>query len=300
MNPQKIFFSVCHSESGARLRKEIEAIVKKIGVIHPDLAFSAVFGKRYEEDEWQARVSELIQECAGFVCVVGEDTKDSTNISWEIKTAFLHRKPVIVAKADPSHCLPEEWSHLAFVPLESAALEVALLSALLPSSILNRNVDLRDAHSQQALLSQYTIMVESWESLVNRRQNVNSFYSAVIAVMLGGIGACLGHFQEMGRASAIVGVAISILGIFLSVVWRQMLTSYGTASRAKSDIVISLEQHLPARVFELEWKVMEMRKYSPTTKKDARIAEFFTIAFLLSLLLAIAMVFQLVPVIQNP
>ncbi len=213
MKSPNIFFSYSFSDKEQDVRDRIDNFVKEMRDKHPELPFNPVFGDRHSSDRWQDEVASDIQSCDGFVCVVSKGTQGNANVDWEIKTAVLHRKPLVVTRISKSHQVPSTCKELdlTVVPFKTAELSVAMLQSLLPSAVLNQHADLTEPFSSQALLSQYSIIVGSWEALVNRRQNVNSFYSAVIAAILGGVGACFIHYKDIGEYAAIGGGATVIV-----------------------------------------------------------------------------------------
>lgn len=286
MSAPKVFFS-CRF----RDRPAVDDIVAAMRDYYPNLPFEPILGNMAASADWQKDVATAIQSSEGFVCVVGEKTCDSAHVDWEIKEARICQKPVILVKLEDNYALPEvaeKWAEkhkmkaISPAPIE---LGVALIKVLLPHAILKPDIDLKKEDSLQALLAQYTMIVTSWESLINRRQNVNTIYSTIMAAILGGIGAFAGSYEKVGIPAVVGGALLAVVGGFMSYIWRQMLDSYGTASRAKSDIVDALEFHLPAQLFKQEWQIMEMRKYVSTTENDARTAKVFGLSFIVIFIL---------------
>jgi len=124
----------------------------------------------------------------------------------------------------------------------------------------------------QVLLEQYKLFVGTSESLISRRQNVNTFFLSVNSIILTASGLLLrnGEPGALGY-SALIGLGIG--GILLCFVWRRLITSFQQLSKGKFDVIHALEQRLPARIFELEWVVLgkgkDSNKYIPFTKTES-------------------------------
>lgn len=125
----------------------------------------------------------------------------------------------------------------------------------------------------QILMAQYKLFVETSESLISRRQNVNTFFLSVNSVFLTAAGLLLRNGEpDILPYGALIGLGFG--GVLLCFVWRKLITSFQQLSRGKFHVIHALEQRLPARIFELEWAVLskgeEPDKYIPFTKIESR------------------------------
>lgn len=290
MHAPKVFFSHRHAEvpdgGGKWIRDKVLEEVNAFKDDDGKLLFQPVFGGRHAPALWKEQVSDLIRSCDLFVCVLDAGAAANENIVWEIDEARQHDKTIILAEIQDSCQIPASCARegLKPVPMKPSS----LLGALLPHLMLNRGVRLGSDTTRGELMAQYSVMTGSWEALINRRQNVNSFYSAVIATMLGGIGGCIINVKDLGDVTPLAVGILSLLGCYLSRVWEETIKSYGIASRAKSDVVSALETHLPAQLFDYEWKVMCIRRYLSTTQKDERVARYFSNIFKAGVALSLA------------
>ncbi len=301
MNIPKVFFSCRFSD-----RENVEKMVAALLEQYPNLPLEPVLGDIVASNEWRQEVESSIQKSEGFVCVIGKETWESPHVGWEIKRAHAHQKPIVLVKLNNEYRLPEEAKPLVemlklkLISPAPVELALALINVLLPQAILKPSVDLKNEGSLSAFLAQYTTIVTSWESLISRRQQVNTVYSTIMAAVLGGIGAFAGSYDKTGIFAVIGGAVLAAIGGVMSYIWHRMLNSYGIASGAKSNMVDAMEAHLPSPLFKIEWQVMDMRKYVSTNESDARTAKFFGISFtvLSFLLLALAVwlkVYDLLP-----
>lgn len=122
------------------------------------------------------------------------------------------------------------------------------------------------------LLEQYKIFVGTSESLVSRRQQVNTFFLSVNSIILATVGLVM-------RENTVDNIAVPLLvilgtsGIALCVAWGRMIKSFGQLNRRKFDVIHALERKLPARVFVAEWVALGRGKdplrYKPFTKTES-------------------------------
>jgi hypothetical protein len=139
----------------------------------------------------------------------------------------------------------------------------------------------RGAPTPEVIWNQYNLMVQSWEALISRRQTVNTLYVSANAALLAGVGILASSADKAGIISASTGAALlALFGAALSFNWRRTVVSYGTLSRAKSKVIAALEAHMPAQLFDAEWRVLEAKRYKSTTETDGQTALFFMLLFL--------------------
>jgi hypothetical protein len=132
------------------------------------------------------------------------------------------------------------------------------------------------------LLEEYKLFVETSERLVTRRQTVNTFFLSVNVLLLSAVGLVVKEFIMMPIALTAV-IAIGIAGILLCIAWRRLVHSYRQLNTGKFVLIQSLEKHLPAALFEAEWKALgegkDKRKYTPFTKTEAAIPLVFMVIY---------------------
>jgi hypothetical protein len=167
-------------------------------------------------------------------------------------------------------------------PRHAPTLAASLSTILIQRAVFNSSEDV------QSVLAQYSIMVQSWESLINRRQGVNQLYLSAVAALTTAIGALIGLSTNLeGQNIALASMILTSLGALLCWNWWRTISSYGTLSQAKSKVISAMEQVLPVRLFDAEWKVLQRKLYKSTTETDKRtIAVFlclFAAVFLISL-----------------
>ena len=151
--------------------------------------------------------------------------------------------------------------------------------AELESSLFPEELDLKDEISRSQLLEQYRIFVQSSETLVGRRQTVNTFFLSINSLLL----AAISVFASEGRMTEpfveLVVLALTIAGAVLSYSWWRLVRSYRQLNAGKFKVIHLLEKHLPAAMFKAEWEALgsgtDKSKYSPFTTAESRIPYIF-------------------------
>lgn len=138
------------------------------------------------------------------------------------------------AALDTKHGLPD---HLEF------------MEVLFPSGLPKT-----EAQSKE-VLDLYKIMVGSSESLVQRRQAVNTFFLTINGALLTASGLIVQSSQneQMGAW----GVAVlAVAGLILCGAWRSLITSFGQLNRGKFKVINTIERHLKSAIYAAEWEAL--------------------------------------------
>ena len=113
-----------------------------------------------------------------------------------------------------------------------------------------------DERTQQSLLDQYRLLVESSERVVARRQTANTFFLSINSALLVVAGVLFREGDLISLVGGIVGAGLSVIGFSICLAWWHMVTSSSQLNRAKFRIIHLLEEHLPAAVFTAEWDAL--------------------------------------------
>lgn len=123
----------------------------------------------------------------------------------------------------------------------------------------------------EALLAQYRLFVETSESLVTRRQGVNTFFLSVNSLLVATAGLLL-RDGSLNELESFALICLSFGGCLLCFVWRRLITSFRQLSRGKFDVIHAIERRLPARMFTAEWVALgrgtDPEKYRPFTRTE--------------------------------
>lgn len=280
----KLFFS------NRRVDQErVDELQATLRNLLPNLPFKDVSKDVPDSVDWKSHASPLIEECDALICVAGGDTHLSEPVDWEIREAYRLGKPLVITRLSPDHVSPPSCDQLNISPTDWNAAGVAgQIGELLVSRALFLQHNWKNGNPDAGTIwNQYNLMVQSWESLITRRQTVNTLYISATAALLAGVGALISSYDKTGLVPGAVATAIlSLLGVALSFNWRRTIISYGVLSRAKSKVIAALEAYMPAQLFDAEWRVLEAKRYKSTTDTDKQTALFFLLLFVAVALVA--------------
>jgi len=140
--------------------------------------------------------------------------------------------------------------------------------------LINETYNKRDSNQ---LLRQYELFVKSSEEVSCNRMKSNNFY----------LGANIALFTVAGYLSIlskpIVGILLSLMGIFLCASWGSNLASYKRLNHAKFKVIHELEIYLPAKLFTKEDEYLN--GYYTLTKLEKYIPYFFILLYLIIILI---------------
>lgn len=143
------------------------------------------------------------------------------------------------------------------VAIQRVAVERGLKTGSHPSlrEILFPSGPPSEAHDVQQTLDLYKIMVQSSESLVDRRQGVNTFFLTMNGALLTASGLVVQ--SSGGNHLGVVGIAVLAgAGAILCGAWRSLITSFGQLNRGKFQVINTIERHLKAAIYAAEWEAL--------------------------------------------
>jgi hypothetical protein len=115
------------------------------------------------------------------------------------------------------------------------------------------------------------MMVASSESLVSRRQGVNTFFLTINGAILTAAGLLLNNGKDP-RLQATGLMVLTITGVILSFAWRSLIISFGQLNKGKFVVINRLEELFPAAIYFAEWKALgegrEPKKYRTFTSRE--------------------------------
>jgi hypothetical protein len=121
------------------------------------------------------------------------------------------------------------------------------------------------------LLELYKIMVASSESLVTRRQGVNTFFLTINGAALTATGLILSN-QGSARLQAAGIFVLTVTGGILALAWRSLIVSFGQLNTGKFAVINRIEGLFPASIYLAEWKALgegkAPKKYRTFTSRE--------------------------------
>ena len=119
-------------------------------------------------------------------------------------------------------------------------------------SLIHQNERCYGDSFRSDLLEQYKLYVQSAEN-VSARRVASSRYLLTLNVAL----AALYGLQSAGFGQSYWMLAISVIGILVSVLWYLIIKSHSDLNRVKFDVIHEFEEHLPAEMYKYEWELAE-------------------------------------------
>lgn len=121
-----------------------------------------------------------------------------------------------------------------------------------------------------AVLAQYQLYVEMADRISSRRQTANNFFLSISSALVG--------FGSMGIARSDFTMPLAylwanaIVGLFVSLLWWRLITSYRDLNSAKFKVVHAIESLLPVKPYRAEWSEVGggrvSRLYLPVTHAE--------------------------------
>lgn len=126
-------------------------------------------------------------------------------------------------------------------------------------------------NSEEHLLKQYELFVNSSEKVSSKRMTANNFYLGANTALF----AVTGYLSILSKSFVVI--MLSSIGILLCLSWISNLASYKRLNSAKFRVIHDLEEHLPARVFTKEDEYLN--GHYTLTKLEKYIPYLFTILY---------------------
>lgn len=129
---------------------------------------------------------------------------------------------------------------------------------------------------------QYSIMVNTSEELVRRRQLTNGFFITIIGGLLAAAGFVLSE-ALVPEQYLIVFLLPTFVGLLLCRSWARLIAGYGKLNSAKFKVINRIEEELPVGMFSAEWialgKGLRKDKYQSFTESEGRVPKYFSFMF---------------------
>lgn len=126
-------------------------------------------------------------------------------------------------------------------------------------------------------LTLYQDYVKSTEAISEKRNRANQFFSALNTGLLAATGFMAGDMSSQNWPVALVG-------LLLCFIWERTIIVYRNMNSAKFDVVLEMEQHLPAAPYAKEWDYLQALKaegkLTTFTKVEAWVPWLFGAAYI--------------------
>ena len=256
-----------------------------------------------DKEDWHDDARAKIRGAEKIIYIVGPKSAASTNIDWEINTAFEEKKEIYVYKLSPDYALNSMLDSVkdnARIFSGDRDGELVITSAkdrfLVADGEKMRQVLMDDdscisqylessSQDPEVMIKQYEMFVETSEELVRRKQTVNSFYitlnSLIISVVLAAFSFAQ-NFSLLGlqiKYSTLIICLLSVVGAIVCVSWHSLIQSYADLNGSKMKIISYIETQLAYNLYHTEWQLVSQKKgnkkYKSFSAKEKLIAKLF-------------------------
>jgi len=252
-------------------RKQAKRLFRKSG-IEMAAKFDLIFLDSVGCKDWQAQAIDAISKVEAVIVYDRKSCEESENARWEINKA--------------------EEGGLPILDINSNDAPIAVCSKLKPYYDLEEEFKgCFGRKDGESTLDLYKLMIESSESLIQRRQKTNAFFITAIGSLLAIAGLMVkAGALHFGTIWLLYG--FSVVGLLLCNSWRNLIDNYGKLNKAKFDVILRIEQDLDAQIFAAEWvslgKGLRPSKYRSFTSTEKNVPLFFGLLILALTIIAVA------------
>lgn len=253
----------------ADAKAKIKSIAKNLSI-----KLQPIFLNSFGGEEWKQKAIESLAQSEAVIVFNLSSCEQSDNAQWEIEKAQEAGLEIVKITDDNNNSQSSQ-------KLES----LYELKEEFDDCFSENNTDSFEL---------YKLMIESSESLIQRRQKTNAFFITAIGSLL----AIAGLLVKTGAiSSGSVGIlyGFSVVGLLLCNSWRNLIDNYGKLNKAKFDVILRLEKDLTAKIYSAEWvslgKGLRPNKYKSFTSTEKNVPLFF--GLLIMALTLIAVVWQI-------
>lgn len=258
-------FVIHRFKDRTQAKRKLKQFAKKMS-----LDIQPIFLDSSGGDQWKDKAVDAIGQAEAILIFNRAICEESENASWEIEKATEAGKEII--ELNPTS--------------DNTAFSERLLSLY----------DMKDEFEEcfssdnQNTLDLYKIMLDSSESLIQRRQKTNAFFITVIGSLLA-IAGLLVKTGAINNGSTGILYGFAVVGLLLCNSWRNLIDNYGKLNKAKFDVVLRLERELGAKIYSAEWvalgKGLRLKKYRSFTSTEKNVPLYFGLLIIALTLIAI-------------
>lgn len=221
-------------------------------------------------EEWKEHALKAIGEAEAIIVFNRKSCEESENAKWEIKKAEEAGKELIEINSnnrDKNSC-----------------------ERLKSIYDLKEEFDSCFSDNKEDYFELYKLMIDSSESLIQRRQKTNAFFITVIGSLLA-IAGLLVKTGALNNGSIGILYGFSVVGLLLCNSWRNLIDNYGKLNKAKFDVILRLEKEFGAQIYSAEWialgKGLRPKKYKSFTSTEKNVPLYFGLLIIALTLVAV-------------
>lgn len=237
---------------------------------------------------WKPEAKRRMKAAQIVLYIVGKDGHKSKNIDWEIRQAQKLKKAIVIWNEGGYELNGQLYVNDPFA--KSSELQykqittIQELYEIIEDYENGRYIHLFNVETiePEKLFEQYKLFSDTSETLVARRQNVNSFFITANTALIT-IAASVFAFEVNLLVRALITMVLTIPGFLMNSSWIKVLDSYSLLNSSKMKILGLLEKKLQASLFEAEWEVMDnkynVKRYVSFADRERRLPKIFNLLF---------------------
>ena len=249
---------------------------------------------------WHFDAIRMMKAADMIVYAVSKNSAKNKNVSWELKQVLRLKKHLVCLKVEKDAKINESLYYIDKNTKERTCIAEEIkdeesLFAIIEEYNNSSYIHLlnQDDPDIQVLLEQYKIFSESAEALVNRRQNMNSFYFSANTALIT-IAASIFALSDVKSliSKLVLVLAISVPGLLINFSWKNIIQSYYLNNKGKMKVLSLIERKLPSSLYDAEWKAMKNKynneHYVSFTDSEKKLPMVFIIFYMMADIAAIS------------
>lgn len=105
------------------------------------------------------------------------------------------------------------------------------------------------------IFEQYKLYVTMADEISKRRAEANRFFTTLVGGGLAAVSVVL-RSASLSELNYPLVIVVAVLGIVLSIYWRDLILTYRKLNRDKFKVIHEMETKLPYAPFDREWQIV--------------------------------------------
>lgn len=149
------------------------------------------------------------------------------------------------------------------------------------------------SEDRKEMLDLYKTFLNSIEVTTNRRQQSNQFFTGLLTALLGAVGFALSNetISSQPKIQGGIMLAVGILGLILSGIWREYINSTLQLSQAKFEVLNGMESNFVVQPFSREYALLQEKKYVGLGRLERMLPLMIMLPYAVLIVLGIMLLF---------
>lgn len=251
---------------------------------------------KYRRCFWKKEAVKLMKSANMVLYVMSDNSHTRKNVDWELKTALKTHKNIVLFRERPFEIneilkVKDPFTQEDMIIADEVKSVDEIISIVddyetkkdINTCLFNGKDFIDNNEDTIQLFEQYKLFTQTSEELVNRRQNVNSFYITANTALITVAATVFAMTGKIEILYLLIIIILSVPGILLNSSWKKILEAYGITNSSKLSIISMLEKRLEASIYDAEWVAMSnkynLKKYVSFTESEKQIPQIFIVFY---------------------